>query len=1478
MAFDPESAVAVAPDAPATNPESSFDPGSAKLVLPEFGPVGDTVDPTTAKVAPATSAFDASSAKPVADSPEQLDENFKAQWANSKSWVDRLGLYGKYFSNPWARYKQSVEQGMERPAVLAELPKIETTKDTNIVGQATAPVANAATGLVDFAQTAGGASIIANPLALAYATPFFAAETWDAAKKSFVDFAGAITGEHPKTTGELSQDVVNLAINSLATIGGGLHAAKGSAHVIRDASGMPKIEPGPVTDLASPVPPKLSEDQGRLASDNAVVDQFTREHPVAPVEGAQFNPATAEPVASNDFVRYQQIQNEMRALLKEDKSQTPEFRKLWAENEAIKNRNPEDPGMPPRAPMTADEIDRANRLAAEIAQEQVDAAATEAPTEPVSIPSRESPLPEDRPIEASTKPLTAAERELMRSEEASNFTPPGPELLDVIRKIKLPRPEDSNILKGELQSIYDNLVTETKVAERKANVAKKGRAAYTRKNVAAADQLFAKKGQGRALDMLRQTVNEQGFNFQTPDELLNAIDSANRGHKLYGQPTEAGTGQPIVVRPSAGARIVTDLSRTAKSEPKAPLTGLSKAAADARARIEARMRKGKLNANLDPAEIRDYAIITADYIAGGITDAAKLGKRLVDEFGEAVQDDLPAIIAQARELQKEQAVQNLEPAGAQQSLPGVPSPAPAGDSSEYGIAARVSEARAAEGNIASVEPGAGIAPADSVAHGRDLLESGRSPQAVIDKFNKDDGITADGIALVRAYGETLAKTAADAAENFGPESKEYQAAKQADSDWIKAIKPLQTEWAKIGQAQQGSTEIDTGTFHGLVRAVEDATGESITPEQARQAKEISGNVKTITAEAKAATDKVFKLVSEGPEVPPEVKSLSDRIIAALDREANSALERFKARREKGQVSSGLNPEDIADAVRYGAAKLAKGVLEKSQWAAEMVRDMGEEIRPYIDELWQKAQASLDKTINEMVKPERRKAVREVIKPEPKELTQTQEVWQRAKKYVDAGETDYEEVRHKIAVDMGLTMEEVTQRLTEPKQAARLTNEMYEKLARRRQLVQNAKSWIQNQATPGWLRFIRAVPRVFFIDKVIGHGTVGMVTHAGLNVFHPSAWAEYFPAFAQQFKLLGWHDKGAYHERMMQQLIKDPNYTTARRAGLSNDPQLYFDDYQSTWIGDYLQKIGLTGNRGFDALKIFRQARFNQIWNAFPESMQTADNAKLVADSINHATGVVKMRFGDWSNWTFFAPKLEGSRWAWMLGDPLKAGRTLIDWDKASPGEKAFALREVQQKATIAGVYLSLLALNQGLLTATGSNQQINVTNPRRSDFLAFKAGGYKFGVVSPMLGMVRLFANLIHDSVGKRGPVESMTPRFASFGEDTAQYVRGKASPFAGFAADVISQSDFAGRPLPFSNDRVPAYLRRQGVKKYTYGEYAALQFTPIPVSEAIRESLAKQGMNDSEIEHYLKAITSGLVMGATGARMGLDAHIEKRR
>lgn len=91
--------------------------------------------------------------------------------------------------------------------------------------------------------------------------------------------------------------------------------------------------------------------------------------------------------------------------------------------------------------------------------------------------------------------------------------------------------------------------------------------------------------------------------------------------------------------------------------------------------------------------------------------------------------------------------------------------------------------------------------------------------------------------------------------------------------------------------------------------------------------------------------------------PPE-KSKAVRepsaVSAYLSEQAKAARERLTAR-AAGRVSSGIDPADLADHAIIGADLLARGVTKFSEWGAEMVKEIGEHVRPYLKEIFSKAE-------------------------------------------------------------------------------------------------------------------------------------------------------------------------------------------------------------------------------------------------------------------------------------------------------------------------------------------------------------------------------------------------------------------------------------------------------------------------------------------------------------------------------------------
>ena len=76
----------------------------------------------------------------------------------------------------------------------------------------------------------------------------------------------------------------------------------------------------------------------------------------------------------------------------------------------------------------------------------------------------------------------------------------------------------------------------------------------------------------------------------------------------------------------------------------------------------------------------------------------------------------------------------------------------------------------------------------------------------------------------------------------------------------------------------------------------------------------------------------------------------------------------------------------------------------------------------------------------------------------------------------------------------------------------------------------------------------------------------------------------------------------------------------------------------------------------------------------------------------------------------------------------------------------------------------------------------------------------------------------------------------------------------------------------------VPARLKKQGVKPYTWPEFWTEQMLPIPAEEAVKEVWKTGlGMSDDQVRQMRKAMATIAIMSATGARLSDDWHMNDK-
>ena len=195
-----------------------------------------------------------------------------------------------------------------------------------------------------------------------------------------------------------------------------------------------------------------------------------------------------------------------------------------------------------------------------------------------------------------------------------------------------------------------------------------------------------------------------------------------------------------------------------------------------------------------------------------------------------------------------------------------------------------------------------------------------------------------------------------------------------------------------------------------------------------------------------------------------------------------------------------------------------------------------------------------------------------------------------------------------------------------------------------------------------------------------------------------------------------------------------------------------------------------------------------------------------------------------------------------------------------------------------GVYLSALAGNSAILTAMGSKQSINYTDPTKYDWLKFKAGDHTLDMTGGMLSMMHFLGTIAKEGFAAKKKVRGVDEdRSKTMAKTSFDYARGKLSPFASTAVDVLSKEDYSGRPLPlpWSDDQGTKFKPR-----YKWDEYLEDQQLPIFVSEGfkvVHDQMRDSGVPEVTRNQVLTGVLSSAISGITGARVGVDYSSDRK-
>jgi hypothetical protein len=227
----------------------------------------------------------------------------------------------------------------------------------------------------------------------------------------------------------------------------------------------------------------------------------------------------------------------------------------------------------------------------------------------------------------------------------------------------------------------------------------------------------------------------------------------------------------------------------------------------------------------------------------------------------------------------------------------------------------------------------------------------------------------------------------------------------------------------------------------------------------------------------------------------------------------------------------------------------------------------------------------------------------------------------------------------------------------------------------------------------------------------------------------------------------------------------------------------------------------------------------------------ADVMKKIAEIANHSTGVTNIQvFGKYLSKGLFAPQLTASKLVRATHDPYETVKTAYKMmtgrgGEVTAGDRAAMYLRTRNATEFLATTAAGLYLNNEMLKYFGSDQRINFTNPKKSDFWRFKSGaGDVFSSRGPE-EYLRLFGQLIAVGYAGNRELHGKDPLSAAMDAIT-RFGLYKMAPGLLTAVELGYGADLFGRPLPRQYQQlrgavgIPERMAKPGKPAYTIFEY----------------------------------------------------------
>lgn len=845
-----------------------------------------------------------------------------------------------------------------------------------------------------------------------------------------------------------------------------------------------------------------------------------------------------------------------------------------------------------------------------------------------------------------------------------------------------------------------------------------------------------------------------------------------------------------------------------------------------------------------------------------------------------------------------------------------------------GIAQRVQE----QLGLRKYEKGEGWSPEEAFAFGKAAIAQGIDPEKAMTDSHYANLDLDQRLAIAQAYNYTLHNEIVRAENDYGIDSQEYKDAVKKQDDYLKLVQPLKTESSRAFTAQKGEISLDTESFTSVKKIIEKKQGFPISEEQSnkiveltKKNRDLESRVNALETRLKNETDESLKTTKKSGKQSKYIKKSAKNIADAIRKGKASRPDSFSAATPASLVWDAMI-EISAKTIEVGgtiAQAIADGIqhMKNSDWYKELTDDKREkaekDFSQYIENLsidkrelanvkrMEKELSDLQMGIAKQ-KGEKReysdrenklkedifearknlgliKSKQELESPESIEQqkdnlakkfvdkkgnkftpNESSDIWDYMKNsYLDKG-VNYRDAISLVSNDTGLSFEQVSNAIITPKTKS-VSDAMWKyqyDLEKNRQATQRyVDGQGQNAAIKGFKKIVNSFREI----TVFGHGGIFVGTHAGMTLMDLPRAKYTIKAFFNAYKLA--YGSDVYYQKSMTELKSSKNYNLAQRYGLKNNPDIINNDAEI--IQPLLGRISESGKRGFNAIKILRQALFDAHYNSLSaEEKADPGSAISIAKLVNNATGASNLNIPDWVNEVTFAGGMEAARWGKLTRSPIIATKTaltaLFNPESVTIKDRVFSKVWAKRVGTELATYVSLLTINAAIQNALtdDKNKKVNLLHPNKSDWMKMKIGGTTFDFTSGMLSTLHFAESIVYQS-STGEPVYKGESLPKSFAETWYKYGIGKLSPFYGNVVETATRHDYNGNTLPWS-DAKPLHKFNH---KLSWSEYISSK-APLPVAEGFKtfyDQANQQGIGKNKLDEILTGLKYGLISGGTG-------------